>query len=324
MASAITPLMLFSTCATSHLQPLSSPSPLPFLPPTSLASAACKTRFSRLLELQSHRNILPVPKSSPENDGIVAADNEGEDGVSLGTFKLPGNTDLQRFETLLFQWANSLCQGANLPLPMPLKVDKISGGARLGFITIEDGKTEVLVYIDCLVFPATSDSGPIFRAVRNGPLKDAPPPVMKLQIELRPENRGDDYDAIVVGSGYGGSVAACRMSTAGIKVCLHEKGRRWKAEDFPTDRWKIMSAVRYENRNLGIRFGPEDALFQEDSLAAVACGLGGGSLVNAGVMLPTPTRARRNPKWPKEWEMDWAENSKQFSQIFLWQKSWEK
>ncbi|KAJ6361855.1 hypothetical protein OIU85_017229 [Salix viminalis] len=176
MASAITPLMLFSTCATSHLQPLSSPSPLPFLPPTSLASAACKTRFSRLLELQSHRNILPVPKSSPENDGIVAADNEGEDGVSLGTFKLPGNTDLQRFETLLFQWANSLCQGANLPLPMPLKVDKISGGARLGFITIEDGKTEVLVYIDCLVFPATSDSGPIFRAVRNGPLKDAPPP----------------------------------------------------------------------------------------------------------------------------------------------------
>ncbi|KAJ6698374.1 hypothetical protein OIU79_011812 [Salix purpurea] len=176
MASAITPLMLFSTCATSHLQPLSSPSPLPFLPPTSLASAACKTRFSRLLELQSHRNILPVPKSSPENDGIVAADNEGEDGVSLGTFKLPGNTDLQRFETLLFQWANSLCQGANLPLPMPLKVDKISGGARLGFITIEDGKTEVLVYIDCLVFPATSDSGPIFRAVRNGPLKDASPP----------------------------------------------------------------------------------------------------------------------------------------------------
>jgi ferredoxin len=37
----------------------------------------------------------------------------------------------------------------------------------------------------------------------------------------------------------------------------------------------------------------------------VACGLGGGSLVNAGVMLPTPVRARRNPKWPKEWERDW-------------------
>jgi hypothetical protein len=103
MASAITPLILFSTCATSHLQLLSSPSPPPFLPLTSLASAACKTRFSRLPELHSHRNILPVPKSNPENDGIVAADNDGEDGVSLGTLKLPGNTDLQRFENLLFQ-----------------------------------------------------------------------------------------------------------------------------------------------------------------------------------------------------------------------------
>ncbi|KAG6770375.1 hypothetical protein POTOM_026056 [Populus tomentosa] len=176
MASAITPLILFPTCATSHLHLLSSPSPPPFLPLTSLASAACKTRFSRLPELHSHRNILPVPKFNPENDGIVAADNDGEDGVSLGTLKLPGNTDLQRFETLLFQWANSLCQGANLPLPVPLKVDKIPGGTRLGFITIGDGKTEVLVYIDCLVFPATSDSGPIFRAIRNGTLKDVSPP----------------------------------------------------------------------------------------------------------------------------------------------------
>lgn len=37
----------------------------------------------------------------------------------------------------------------------------------------------------------------------------------------------------------------------------------------------------------------------------MACGLGGGSLVNAGVTVPTPVRARRNPKWPKEWERDW-------------------
>ena len=57
-----------------------------------------------------------------------------------------------------------------------VQVDKIAGGARLGFITIGDGKTEVLVYIDCLVFPATDSSGPIFRAIRNGPLKAQSPP----------------------------------------------------------------------------------------------------------------------------------------------------
>ncbi|KAJ4830116.1 hypothetical protein Tsubulata_001329 [Turnera subulata] len=119
------------------------------------------------------------------------------------------------------------------------------------------------------------------------------------------------YDAVVVGSGYGGSVAACRMSMAGIKVCLLEKGRKWKPEDFPTNFLAILSALRIDNRNLGFSFGPKDALFQvhqqEDSLAAVVCGLGGGSLVNCGVMLPTPVRARRNPKWPKEWDSDWED-----------------
>ncbi|XP_019442998.1 PREDICTED: uncharacterized protein LOC109347541 [Lupinus angustifolius] len=123
-----------------------------------------------------HIKALPVvtARASAVNDG--AAFPSDEDGVSLGTMKLPFNIDLQRFDSLLFQWANSLCQGANLPLPMPLKVDKISGGARLCFITIGDGKTEVLVYIDCLVFPATDNSAPIFRAIRNGPLKDKVPP----------------------------------------------------------------------------------------------------------------------------------------------------
>ncbi|KAK1562451.1 hypothetical protein Q3G72_012158 [Acer saccharum] len=121
----------------------------------------------------------------------------------------------------------------------------------------------------------------------------------------------DGYDAVVVGSGYGGSAVAFRMSMAGngIKVCLVEKGRRWEAHDFPTDSLKIMSAFRMENRNLGVSFGPKDALLQVyeqgDSVAAVACGLGGGSLVNAGVMMPTPVRARRNPKWPKDWEGEW-------------------
>ncbi|GFQ04875.1 long-chain-alcohol oxidase fao1 [Phtheirospermum japonicum] len=117
------------------------------------------------------------------------------------------------------------------------------------------------------------------------------------------------YDAVVVGSGYGGSVAACRMSMAGIKVCLLEKGRKWEALDFPTDCFKMLSAVRLENRNLGLDLGSKDALFQlhvqGDALAATACGLGGGSLVNAGVMLPTTVRARRDPKWPKSWEEDW-------------------
>lgn len=72
----------------------------------------------------------------------------------------------------------------------------------------------------------------------------------------------DGYDALVVGSGYGGSVAACRMSMAGTKVCLVEKGRRYEAHNFLTNSFELMSAVRIENKDLGFSFGPNDALFQ--------------------------------------------------------------
>ncbi|XP_021619819.1 uncharacterized protein LOC110620405 isoform X2 [Manihot esculenta] len=174
MACAMSQL-LYPTRASSQAHLQSSPC-LPVSRSFLITSGGAKTRISGLVEFYCDQSLTVVAKSSQENDGIVAADDDNEDGVSLGTLKLPGNTDLNRFESLLFQWANSLCQGANLPLPVPLKVDKIPGGVRLGFITIGDGKTEVLVYIDCLAFPATSGSGPIFRAIRNGPLKDQSPP----------------------------------------------------------------------------------------------------------------------------------------------------
>lgn len=121
----------------------------------------------------SNRVSLVVLKATSDKN-IVQADTEG---VSLGTMKLPANIDIPRFESLLFQWANSLCQGSNLPLAYPLKVDKITGGARLAFITINnDGETEVYVYIDCLVTPSTDGSGPVFQAIRNGGAKGQTPP----------------------------------------------------------------------------------------------------------------------------------------------------
>ncbi|KAJ8639855.1 hypothetical protein MRB53_016549 [Persea americana] len=90
------------------------------------------------------------------------------------------------------------------------------------------------------------------------------------------------YDAVVVGSGYGGSVAACRLVMAGIKVCLIEKGKRWEAKDFPTSNYQMWSKGRLESDTLGFSFGPKDALFQlyeqGNSVAGVVCGLGGGLL----------------------------------------------
>ncbi|VAH65933.1 unnamed protein product [Triticum turgidum subsp. durum] len=88
--------------------------------------------------------------------------------------ELLGRTDVY-FEPV-WQWGNSLCQGAMLPLPVPIKVDKVEGGIRLGFIGIDDGATSLLAYIDCLVSPATDGSGFVFRAIRNGAMKDMEPP----------------------------------------------------------------------------------------------------------------------------------------------------
>ncbi len=47
-----------------------------------------------------------------------------------------------------------------------------------------------------------------------------------------------DYDFIVIGSGFGGSVSALRLAEKGYRVCVLEKGRRWNKEDFPRTNWK--------------------------------------------------------------------------------------
>ncbi|GMP84328.1 hypothetical protein CsSME_00037893 [Camellia sinensis var. sinensis] len=56
------------------------------------------SRFSRLHEFSGHRNLTAASKATSGNGA-----KEDEDGVSLGTMKLPLNTDIPRFESLLFQ-----------------------------------------------------------------------------------------------------------------------------------------------------------------------------------------------------------------------------
>jgi hypothetical protein len=56
------------------------------------------------------------------------------------------------------------------------QVDRIEGGVRLGYIRLVEDVIEDLLHIDCVVYPASPDSGAIFRALRCGRCKDETPP----------------------------------------------------------------------------------------------------------------------------------------------------
>ena len=43
-----------------------------------------------------------------------------------------------------------------------------------------------------------------------------------------------DFDVVVIGSGFGGAVAACRLAEAGSTVLVLERGRRWKRQEYPS------------------------------------------------------------------------------------------
>ena len=93
-----------------------------------------------------------------------------------------------------------------------------------------------------------------------------------------------DYDYVVVGSGFGGSVAALRLAEKGYRVLVLEKGKWWQAEDFPDSNWNLKKWLWLP----GFRFF---GFFRIDLfrhlLVISGVGVGGGSLTY-GNALPTP------------------------------------
>jgi cholesterol oxidase len=110
------------------------------------------------------------------------------------------------------------------------------------------------------------------------------------------------YDAIVIGSGYGGSVAAARLARGGKRVAVLERGREFATGEFPSR----FSDMRKEMRVTGRHFnsGTDTALYDvrigDDMHVLVGCGLGGGSLINAGVALRPDSRVFADDVWPDQ------------------------
>ncbi len=110
------------------------------------------------------------------------------------------------------------------------------------------------------------------------------------------------YDVVVVGSGYGGGIAACRMARAGRRVCLLERGAEMHPGDYPNDTLGVLAAVQFDSALL--RAGSPAAMFDirynPDINVVVGCGLGGTSLINAGIALRPDPAVFASPLWPAE------------------------
>jgi len=90
------------------------------------------------------------------------------------------------------------------------------------------------------------------------------------------------FDAIVIGSGFGGAVTACRLAEAGLRVLVLERGRRWKSTTYPRqpgDPWV------WDQENPAERNGWLDFRVQRGVCVALGAGVGGGSLIYANVVV---------------------------------------
>jgi cholesterol oxidase len=110
------------------------------------------------------------------------------------------------------------------------------------------------------------------------------------------------YDVVVVGSGYGGAIAASRLARTGRSVCLLERGREIAAGEFPDTlaRAACQLQVTSGGRRLGSRTGLFDLRAGNDLNVVVGCGLGGTSLINAGVALRPPDWVFDDDRWPTD------------------------
>ncbi len=107
-------------------------------------------------------------------------------------------------------------------------------------------------------------------------------------------NETFDYDYIVIGSGFGGSVSALRLSEKGYSVAVLEKGKRWQKEDFPKTNWNTRKYMWLPQ--LGC-YGYQMLTQLKHVLIFHGSGVGGGSLVYANQLLVPPDEVFERPEW---------------------------
>ena len=114
--------------------------------------------------------------------------------------------------------------------------------------------------------------------------------------------QGFDYDIIVIGSGFGGSVAAMRATEKGYRVGVMEAGKRWRDEDIPKTSWDIRKFAWQPEAEM---YGIQRMEFLDDVLVLCGAGVGGGSHVYGNTLYIPPKKFFDAPEWAGI--TDWAD-----------------
>ncbi len=117
-----------------------------------------------------------------------------------------------------------------------------------------------------------------------------------------------DFDWLVIGSGFGGSVSALRLAEKGYSVGILESGKRFSDEDFPKSAWDLRRY--FWAPRAGLKGILRLTLFK-DILIASGSGVGGGSLGYASTLYVPPSEFFEDPQWAGI-ESSWQDSLREF------------
>jgi cholesterol oxidase len=110
-----------------------------------------------------------------------------------------------------------------------------------------------------------------------------------------------DFDWLIVGSGFGGSVSALRLAQKGYRVGVLECGKRWRDNDFAKSLWNLRRSMWMPK--LGMRGTMRISVFKDITVLS-GSGVGGGSLVYSNVLYRPPREFFKDSRWAdlEDWE----------------------
>ncbi len=111
----------------------------------------------------------------------------------------------------------------------------------------------------------------------------------------------NEFDFVIVGSGFGGSVSAYRLAKKGYSVAVLEKGKHYQNQDFAKTNWNL---PKYLWAPLLRCFGIQQISLLRGVMVLHGTGVGGGSLVYANTLMKPPIQVLNDPNWPQG--IDWA------------------